>query len=126
MICAYDKDGMVKFEVDSTDGQMGGVNEFAENYKMCPAIKIDSLCRELGVSDDVNILKVNFPFSVSNVLNGAADLLRNKRPRVIVRVGFEENGLLETYTALKRINPDYKFYFRYTVEMPQGLTLFAI
>ena len=126
MVCAYDKDEMVKFEVDPADGQMGGVNELAENYRMCPAVKIDSLCRELDVSRDVSILKINFSFAVSNVLKGAAELLKNRRPKIIVRAGFEENGLLDTYITIKKINPNYKFYFRYTVEMPQGLTLFAI
>lgn len=126
MVCAYDKDGIVKFEVDPEDGQMGGINESAENYQMCPAVKVDSLCRELGSSYDVSILKINFGFSVSNVLCGAAELLKNRRPKVIVRAGFEENGLLETYRTLKEINPDYQFYFRYTAEMPQCLTLFAI
>lgn len=126
MVCAYDRDGAVKFETDPTDGQMGGINGQAQNYRLCPARKIDSLWKEGGPFAGISLVKINFVFSVAEVLGGAAELLKTQKPKLIVRVGFEENALLKTYIALKQINPAYKLYFRYTVGMPQGLTLFAV
>lgn len=120
-VCAYDREGFVKF---SGEEEEGGIQEDAEEYRLYPAVTLDRLCEELNVG--VSILKINFPFSVSQVLSGAKHLLLEKKPKVVIRAGFHEAVLIETYQALKRLNPDYRIFLRYTVGIPQGLTIFAI
>lgn len=120
-VCAYDREGFVKFDGEQ---EQGGIQENAEHYRLCPAVTLDGLCRELNAG--VSILKINFPFSVPQILNGARTLLRERKPKVIIRAGFDETVLMETYEAIKALNPDYRMYLRYTVGIPQGLTIFAV
>lgn len=120
-ICAYDKEGFVKF---SGEQQEGGIQENAEKYRLCQAATLDSLCQELNAS--ASLLKINFPYAVSQILNGAKHLLREMKPKVVIRAGFDEAVLIETYQTLKSLNPDYLIYLRYTVGIPQGLTIFAV
>ena len=119
--CAYDRECLVKF---SGEREQGGIQEDAEQYRLCPAVTLDGLCRELNAG--VTILKINFPFSVPEILNGAGGLLRERKPKVIIRAGFDESVLIETYRTIKALNPDYQIYLRYTVGIPQGLTIFAL
>lgn len=119
--CIYNKDGMVKF---SGNLESGGVKPLADNFEMREAVTIDTICNEL--SSDISVVKINFPFSVSEVLEGGEKLLRRRKPKLIIRVGFNENVLVDTCMMIKKLNRDYKLYFRYTVGMPQGLTLFAV
>ena len=88
-------------------------------------MKIDSLCEDNEMTKDISIIKINFPFSVPQILDGASELLRNKKPRIIISIGFCEDVLINTYTKIKNINSDYKFYLRYSIGIPQGLTLYA-
>jgi len=120
-VCAYDKVCLVKF---GGEQEQGGIQENTEEYRMCPAVTIDGLCHELNTS--VSILKINFPFSVSQVLNGARNTLRVKKPKIIIRAGFDENVLIKAYKTIKALNPDYRIFLRYTVGIPQGLTIFSI
>lgn len=120
-VCAYDKEGFVKF---SGEQEQGGIQENAEQYYLCPAVTLDGLCDELHA--EATLLKINFPFSVPQILNGAGNLLKKRRPKVIIRAGFDENVLVETYRTVKDLNPDYQIYLRYTVGIPQGLTIFAV
>lgn len=122
-VCAYCKNGEVKF---SGTKEFGGITEAAEYYQTYPAIAIDSLCRELGPDSSPSIIKINFPVSVSEILRGAKNLIKSKRPKLIIRAGFDEHVLLKTYETIKKINPVYQIYLRYTVGIPQGLTIFAI
>lgn len=122
-LCAHNENGFVKFE-----GRMeyGGINPSAKNYRLCPAKRIDDLCGELQLRDKVSIIKINFPFSVPEILNGASCLLKEIAPKLIIRAGFDETVLLDIFSAIREINPSYRFYLRYTVGIPQGLTLFAV
>lgn len=124
-VCAYNKCGTVHFE---GDWEQGGIKTSISesSYKMYPATTIDSLCEELPREKTISIIKINFAFSVSEVLEGGKNLLKERKPKLIIRSGFDENVLLETYMFIKKVNPQYKIYLRYTVGIPQGLTLFAI
>lgn len=120
-VCAYDKDGFVKF---SGEQEQGGIQEDAAQYWLCPAVTLDNLCDELNA--EATLLKINFPFSVPQILNGAKALLKKRKPKIIIRAGFDENVFIETYKTIKSLNPTYQIYLRYTVGIPQGLTIFAI
>ena len=121
--CAYESDGYVRF---AGDKEQGGIKEDAESFILYPAVKIDSLCEEIESAKDISIIKINFPFSVPQILDGASHLLKCNKPRIIIRIGFNEDVLVETYTKIKEINPTYQFYFRYSIGIPQGLTMFAL
>lgn len=122
-VCAYNECGTVHFEGDR---EQGGIKTSTSAYKTYPAVTIDRLCEELPMGEMISIIKINFAFSVSEVLEGGKNLLRERKPKLIIRAGFDENVLLETYLVIKNINPRYKIYLRYTVGIPQGLTLFAV
>lgn len=122
-VCAFNKNGQVKF---SGGEELGGIQETAEHFQIYPAATIDSLCQELGPHSAVSIIKINFPFSVPEILQGAGNLLKTRRPKLIIRTGFDENVLMETYRTIKEINPMYQVYLRYTLGIPQGLTIFAV
>lgn len=122
-VCAYNRNKEVRFEGSM---ELGGIKSESETYKIYPAVTIDSLCKELKVELTISVIKINFPFSVSEVLDGGSSLLRNRKPNLIIRVGFDEQVLLKTYLLIKNINPKYEFYLRYTLGIPQGLTLFAV
>ena len=124
-VCAYNKCGMVCFEGDREQGGIKKTISTSE-HKAYPAITVDCLCEELSMEEAIYLIKINFAFSVSEVLDGGKNLLKKKKPKLIIRAGFDENVLLETYLLIKKLNPQYKIYLRYTVGIPQGLTLFAV
>jgi len=122
-VCAYGVNQNVRF---SGSGETGGINDSNQNYRIYPATTIDSLCEELGPESIPSIVKINFPCSVPEILCGAINLIRSSRPKVIIRAGLDENVLLKTYETIRQLNPDYQIYLRYTIGIPQGLTIFAI
>lgn len=87
---------------------------------------MDSLCKELAVEHEVSIIKINFLYAVTEILFGACSVLQKRKPRLVIRVGFDEKVLLDVYRTIKKMNPQYKIYFRYTIGIPEGLTLFAV
>ena len=121
--CIYSENGEVSFKGEK---EYGGICEEDVNCKHYQAITIDSLCEELEVEQAISIIKINFPFAVSDILQGAKSVLQKIKPKLIIRAGFDERVLLSTYGMIKKINPQYKIYLRYTIGMPQGLTLFAV
>jgi FkbM family methyltransferase len=120
--CIYNRNGKAKFVEEEKEG--GAIIENAENYIEVDAVTVDSLCEELDV--DISIVKMNFPFSVNEVLEGAQGLLARRKPKVIIRIGFHEEQLISATLLIKKLNPEYKIHFRYTVGIPQGITLFAV
>ena len=122
-ICAYNKNTYVHFDGNR---ESGGINETSPTYQLYPAATIDSLREEINELLDVTIIKINFAFSVSEVLEGAKKLLQERKPQLIIRIGFDENVMINTYLSIKKINPTYKLYLRYSIGIPQGLTIFAI
>lgn len=122
-ICAYHEDGTVKF-AGCSEG--GGIGDAGGHLCRKPAVRIDSLFHKMNLSPDHLIIKINFPFSVCEVLRGAEATILSKHPTIIIRAGFDENVLLAVYSEIMRIDPTYTLYLRYTVGIPQGLTIFGI
>jgi FkbM family methyltransferase len=120
--CIYNKNGKAKFV--RGDEEEGAIIENAKNYIEVDAVTVDCLCEELGI--DISVIKMNFPFSVNEVLEGAQGLLARRKPKIIIRIGFHEEQLISATLLIKKLNPEYKIYFRYTVGIPQGITLFAV
>lgn len=117
-VCAWKEAGKVQFQ---GDGELGGITDDEDNgsYER-QAVAID--CFE----EKFSLIKINFPYSVSEVLEGGDKLLKYQKPKLIIRIGFNEKLVLDTFEKIKEINNKYHIYFRYTLGMPEGLTLYAV
>lgn len=122
-VCAFNEDRTVKF---SGTGEMGGVVDEADSFIEYPAVRIDSLLRELQLETPVSIVKINFLFSVIEVLEGMTNLIDTEKPKLIIRIGFDEKVMRAVIFKLREMRGGYKLFFRYTIGIPQGLTLFAV
>lgn len=117
--CVWQRHEPVCFEGDEELGRIDNDNNLGDWLQ---AITID----ELSVENEISLIKINFSYAVPEILNGAKYLLSSRKPKLIVRVGFHEKLIMDTYYTIKKINPGYAFYFRYTLGMPEGLTLYAV
>lgn len=122
-VCAYNKNTKVHF---GGDMQRGGIDNTNSKYELFEAVTIDDLCKELDMTEEISIVKINFLFAIPEILEGAARLLRERRPRLIIRAAYDEKELIKIYLAIKNFNPSYRLYLRYTLGLPQGLTLMAV
>lgn len=87
-------------------------------------IQVDALDHLLE-NKAVSLIKINFLHGVEETLLGAAALIREQSPNLIVTVGFDEWALLKIPKLIKEIRPDYNVYLRYGAAMPARLTLYA-
>lgn len=122
-VCAYNENTYVHFGGNIQSGRIDITNI---EYKMHKAVTLDYLCGELNMAEDVSIIKINFLSAVPEILEGARNLLRKRKPKLIIRAAYDENVLLKIYLSIKSINTSYQLYLRYTLGIPQGLTLMAI
>lgn len=122
-VCAYNKSTNVHFGGNIQSGRIDNTNS---KYELFEAVTIDGLCKELDMTEEISIVKINFLSAIPEILEGAAKLLRERRPRLIIRAAYDEKELIKIYLAVKNINPSYRLYLRYTLGLPQGLTLLAI
>ena len=76
--------------------------------------------------DDLTIMKINYCHGVKECLLGAERIIKKYRPKLAIRVGFEELNVAEIPNLLKSFIPDYKIYLRYCLECPAGLLLLAV
>ena len=82
--------------------------------------------RKCQTTEDISIVKINFLSAVPEILEGARKLLLDRKPRLVIRAAYSEDELLKIYSSIKNINPTYQIYLRYTLGVPQGLTLMAV
>lgn len=120
MICASDKDGKEYF---CGTGQEGGISTKNEGGEWIESQKIDTILEDKG--NDVGVIKINFPFFIDRILDGAKYTMKKNKPQIIIRAGFFEEVLLQCFEKILEINPEYNIYLRYTVGIPQGLTIYA-
>lgn len=99
--------------------ESSGINEAANG-----SILVDSLDHLLE-GKAVSILKINFLHGVEETILGAATLIREQSPNLIVTVGFDEWALIKIPKLIKEINLNYRIYLRYGAAMPARLTLYA-
>lgn len=95
-----------------------------QNSTMVQAISLDNLWIE-NKYDDLSIMKINYCYGVKECLLGAEKIIKNYRPKIAIRVGFEELNVAEITNLLKSFIPDYKIYLRYCLQCPAGLLLLA-
>ncbi len=119
-VCVWEKQGQVAFQGMGERGKI--VDAIDADSRLLPAITIDSLKNEANIS----IIKINMLSSIPEILKGGKELIEVKKPKLIIRVGFDETLMMNVYKTVKELNPFYRIYFRYTLGMPAGLTLYAI
>lgn len=122
-VCAYIENTYVRFGGKMQRGEVDNTNS---EYELYEAVAIDDLCEELGMIEDISIVKINFLSAVPEILEGARKLLLDRKPRLVIRAAYSEDELLKIYSSIKNINPTYQIYLRYTLGVPQGLTLMAV
>ncbi len=122
-VCAYNENTYVLFGGKMQRGEVDNTNS---EYELYEAVAIDDLCEELGMIEDISIVKINFLSAVPEILEGARKLLLDRKPRLVIRAAYSEDELLKIYSSIKNINPTYQIYLRYTLGVPQGLTLMAV
>ena len=122
-VCAYNENTYVRFGGKMQRGEVDNTNS---EYELYEAVAIDDLCEELGMIEDISIVKINFLSAVPEILEGARKLLLDRKPRLVIRAAYSEDELLKIYSSIKNINPTYQIYLRYTLGVPQGLMLMAV
>ena len=118
------KNTVVDFEMDE---DLGGINDQKRSYthvERKQARSIDYISEKY--SDFPTIIEINFPHSVVEVLRGCVNAIERYHPKVIIRIGFFEGVVADVYQYVKENMSEYKIYFRYTVGIPQGLTMLLI
>lgn len=113
----WDKETTLYF---SEDAQVSGVVEDSTISIYVNAL--DNLLEGKRVS----MIKVNFLDGVYETLMGAKKILKEQRPKLIIKVGFDEWALIRIPKLIQQLNSEYKLYLRYATAMPARLILFAI
>lgn len=119
--CIWKEDGYVNF---SPDNDLGGITSTSLYTIEKEARSIDSLCDEYAIAP--TIIEMNFPFSVVDILDGMKNTILKFYPKLILRVAYFEDTIIETYNYISEKYPKYNISFRYTQGIPQALTIFAI
>lgn len=88
-------------------------------------INVDALDSMLG-DEDVTLIKINFLSGVRETIEGMKQIMIQRKPRLVITVGFDEFALLSIPILIKEINPEYNLYLRFAAAMPARLLLFAV
>lgn len=113
----WNEDTVLNFREDE---ESSGVTEDEEKMKLA-VYKLDHLL----AGKPISIIKINFLNGVCETLEGAADIINEYSPKLIVTVGFDEWGLINVPKTIKKLNPNYKISLRFAAAMPARLILFA-
>jgi len=117
----WNKKEVLKFAADDKSFSItDGCGEIS-----CPVDKIDNLVDKYPELDEITIMKVNFYSGVLETLQGAKELIKRRKPRFAIVVGFDGNALINIPQYIKQIVPEYKCYLRFNRAMPACLTLYA-
>lgn len=103
-----------------------GVDEESSSIscKGTTTIKVMKL-DDLLCDKDVSLIKINYLHGVEECIKGAEKILKEKKPKIMIMVGFDEWSLIKLPRLIKLINKEYKLSLRYASAMPARLILFA-
>lgn len=88
-------------------------------------IEVDTL-DDMLKGEEVTLVKINFWAGVKETIEGMKKLMVQRKPKLVMTVGFDEYALLSIPLLIKEINPAYKLYLRFADAMPARLLLFAV
>lgn len=104
----------------SEDAQVSGI--VGNSTVSIRVTKLDNLL----IDKEVSMVKINFLDGVYETLIGATGLLQKQKPKLMIKVGFDEWTLIRIPELIRQINPEYKLYLRYASAIPARLILFAV
>lgn len=113
----WNTDGRLYFEVD--EQQSGKIANEGQSIEVS---KLDT--RLIG--EPVSLIKINISGSIIECLEGAQEIIRCNRPKMIINVGVVRDALWKVPVLLKSYNYDYKFYLRFNESMASRLTLYVV
>ena len=101
------------------DEESSGISK--EGTLQIKVMKLDDMLK----NEDISIIKINYLYGVEECIMGAQQILKKKRPKLMIMVGFDEWALIKIPTLIKSINQEYKLALRFASAMPARLILFA-
>lgn len=101
-VAAYSEDRVLFFK--KTAGRQSKIADKGEEVK---AVKIDSLIKE-----KISLLKMDIEGSELEAIEGAKETILSRKPKLYICAYHRNEDMFSIPLAIKRIRPDYKFYFR--------------
>ncbi len=101
----------------------GGRNSSVQNQKRLKPIEaktVNSICK----NDKVTLIKMDVEGSEANALNGASEVIKRFKPRLIIAEYHRTEDMLELPLLIKRLEPKYKIYLRHHGYIPAWDTNF--
>ncbi len=126
---AWNEDGQVYFDGSKEVGSIINPKEHSKeniDRHTIEVVSIDSLFDKNTDLPDVSLIKMNYAYGLVETIEGMRNLLRRNKPKIIIRIGYLEENIPIVCAKISEIRNDYHFYFRYTEQIPQALTLFAL
>lgn len=124
-VAAWKNDEPISF-IPNAGTECGGIGQTNNNTITVLGRKIDTIIKECSSEKHLDIMKINFAQSVLDILSGSIETIIRDKPKIIIRAGFFADVLIDTLEYLRNLDVKYELYLRYTVGMPQGITIFAI
>lgn len=81
----------------------------AERSIKVQAIDLDSYCTKMDITP--TFIKLDVEGAELQVIRGSKRVLKNYQPKLALSAYHEPNHIWEIFTAIKTINPNYRFYF---------------
>ena len=73
----------------------------------------------------IDLMKFNFKGD-EFALMGAGEIIKNDHPIIAIVVGFSGNSLFDSYSFIKKMYSNYKFYLRFNRACAEFLVLYAV
>jgi FkbM family methyltransferase len=83
---------------------------------------IDNLCKDIPVT----YIKMDLEGSEFVALNGAKNIILKNKPKLAISIYHKPSDLVNIFRLIKKINLEYKFYFRIHTTVGSDAVLYAI
>ncbi len=101
-VAAYKEDTTLFFK--KAAGRQSKISDTGEEIR---AVKIDSLIKE-----KISLLKMDIEGSELDAISGAEKTIKTHKPKLYICAYHRNEDMFSIPLAIKKIRPDYKFYFR--------------
>ncbi len=113
---------VLKFLIDGT----GRSNHIADEGSGTISIEVDKIDNIVKDDMPLTICNLFFQSGENEVLEGAQRVLRDRKPKLIVGIGMRKEQCYEIPLLIKRLNPDYRIYYRFTGALPSVFFVLAV
>lgn len=85
---------------------------------------VDALCKDLS---NVSLIKICIGNTITPLINGAGNVLRKYKPKLVIAAGIDSRALLDYIPLINaRSGGGYQYYLRFTNAMTEAMVLYAI